>query len=208
MLIGIKSSAFSIDLQTQLIAILDRFGSRKVPKPDTLRQLLIGTAEYEFLHKPLAAISCVNAGIPKQEVQFWSKYSADDLYTIFQCLTASPSKVLNLIEQPILLNPREKKVFEYLQQFIGNASTEDVGHFLRFVTGSSVCPTRKIQITFNSLSGYARRPIAHTCGFTLEISTEYSNYLQFSEEMKAVLTNKNSWIMDAITVANKADTLN
>ena len=26
--------------------------------------------------------------------------------------------------------------------------------------------------------------------------------------MKAVLTNKNSWIMDAITVANKADTLN
>ncbi|XP_065903937.1 uncharacterized protein [Dysidea avara] len=204
--LGIKSSAFSIDLQTQLIAILDRFGSRKVPKPNTLRQLLISAAEYEFLQKPLAAISCVNAGIPKQEVQFWSKYSADDLYTIFQCLTASPSKVLNLIEEPVLLNPREKKVFEYLQQFIGNTSTEDVGNFLQFVTGSSVCPTRKIQITFNSLSGYARRPVAHTCGFTLEISTDYSNYLQFSEEMKAVLTNKNSW--SAITVANKADTLN
>ena len=94
---------------------------------------------------------------------------------------ASPSQVLNLIEEPVLLNPREKKVFEYLQQFIGNSSTEDVGRFLRFVTGSSVCPTRKIQIR---ISGYARGPIAHTCAFTLEISTEYSNYVQFSTEMK------------------------
>ena len=39
--LGIKASTFSIDLQTQLIAILERFRSRKAPNPQTLRQLLI-----------------------------------------------------------------------------------------------------------------------------------------------------------------------
>ena len=193
--LGMEASVFPIDLQTQLIAILDRFGSRNAPKPHNLRQLLIEAAEYEFLHKPLAAISCIHAGIPLQEQPFWSKYTVNQLYTIFQCLTASPSK---LIEEPVMLNAGEKRVFQFLQQFIGNSSNADIGHFLRFVTGSSVCPTKKIQITFNRVSGFARRPIAHTCAFTLEISTDYTNYVQFSSEMKAVLSNESSWFMDAI----------
>ena len=196
--LGVKASEFSIDLQTQLIDILDRFGSRKVPKPDNLRQLLIEAAEYEFLHKPLAAISCIHAGMPPQELPFWHKYTVDQLYTIFQCLTASPTKVLELIEEPVMLNAGEKRVLQFLQQFIGNISNEEVGHFLRFVTGSSVCPTKKIQITFNRASGFARRPIAHTCALTLELSTDYANYMQFSSEMRAVLSDESSWFMDAI----------
>ena len=200
--LNIKADFYPEELQSQLISILDRFGARKTPKPDTLTQLLIDSAEYEFLHKPLAAISAINAGIPKQEVEFWSKYAAEDLHKIFLSLTASPSKVMQLIEEPLVLNPREKKVFEYLLQFIGNASTEEVSHFLRFVTGSTVCPTQKIQIVFNRVSGFTRCPVGRTCGFTLEISTEYSNYMEFSEEMKTVLTNKNSWIMDIINVGD------
>ena len=34
--LGVKANTFSIDLQTQLIAILDQFGSRKAPNPQTL----------------------------------------------------------------------------------------------------------------------------------------------------------------------------
>ena len=51
---------------------------------------------------------------------------------------------------------------------------------------------------FNRVSGLARRPIAHTCAFTLEISTDYTNYMQFSTEMKAVLSDESSWFMDAL----------
>ena len=96
--LGVKASVFPIDLQTQLIAILDQFGSRKAPQPHNLRQLLIEAAAYEFLHKPLAAISCIYAGIPLQELPFWSKYTVDQFYTIFQCLTTLPTKVLELIK--------------------------------------------------------------------------------------------------------------
>ena len=196
--LGVKENTFSIDLQTQLITILDRFGSRKAPNPQNLRQLLTEAAEYEFLHKPLAAISSIYAGIPPQELQFWKNYSVNQLYSIFQSLSASPSKVLQLIEEPMMLHAGEKKVFQFLLQFVGNMSDEDIGRFLRFVTGSSVCPTKKLQITFNRLSGFSRRPIAHTCAFTLELSTDYGNYMQFTAEMKAVLNNDSSWFMDAI----------
>ena len=68
--LGVKASKVPMDLQTQLIDILNQFGSRKVPKPDNMRQLLIEAAEYEFLHKPLAAISCIHTGIPLQELPF------------------------------------------------------------------------------------------------------------------------------------------
>ena len=46
---------------------------------------------------------------------------------------------------------------------------------------------------------YQASPIAHICGFTVAISTEYANYMEFSEEIRAVLTNKSNWIMDVIT---------
>ena len=54
--------------------------------------------------------------------------------------------------------------------------------FLRFVTGSSTCSSNCLLIVFNSEEGMARRPIAHTCGFTLEVSTHYDSYYDFDGE--------------------------
>ena len=64
--------------------------------------------------------------------------------------------------------------------------TNDLCNFLRFTTGSSVCIASKISVTFNSSSGLARRPIAHTCSNTLELSG-YVNYHDFSAEWHAIL---------------------
>ena len=195
--LGINTNVFPIKLQTKIINILDRFGSRKAPKPDNLKQLLTEAAEFEFLRKPLAGISCINAGVPQQELPFWKKFTVEELYTVYQCLTATPAKVLDLLDESQVENHSEERIFQFLQQFVGNLSTEEVGIFLRFVTGSSV-PVGKIQVTFNRLCGLGRRPIAHTCSSTLELSTDYANYMQFCAEMKTVLHDEYSWIMDAI----------
>ena len=85
---------------------------------------------------------------------------------------------------------------------IGNMQPLELRHFLRFVTGASVAP--KIEITFNSLSGLACRPIAHTCGFNLELSTAYTNYDDFYGDLKSVPTStseESSWRMDALGVS-------
>ena len=74
--------------------------------------------------------------------------------------------------------------------------------FLRFVTGSSVCSVclaSNIKITFNSLVGLARRPIAHTCGSMLELPSTYSMYLDFVMEFQAILSDEEFiWRMDSI----------
>ena len=74
--------------------------------------------EYQFLHKQLATISSIPAGIPTQELQFWKSYIVNQLYSIFQSLSASSSKVLHLIEEPVMLHGGEKKVFQFLLQYV------------------------------------------------------------------------------------------
>ena len=90
-------------------------------------------------------------------------------------------------------------MFNYLRQYIGNMTLEELRLFLRFVTGSSVCSATKIEIQFNMLSGLARRPISHTCSNLLELSATYLSYPEFVKDFKHVLSDKTyTWIMDSL----------
>ena len=59
-----------------------------------------------------------------------------------------------------------------------NLPQEELTCLLRFVMGSSALMATKISVSFNNLSGIARRPISHTCNCVLELSTNYSSYLK------------------------------
>ena len=96
---------------------------------------------------------------------------------------------------------RQERIMLYLRQYIGSLNTGDLEQFLRFVTGSCVFMPVKIQVSFNSLSGTARRPIAHTCEPSLELSSTYVTYLEFAIELKAVMNvsdNSPAWAMNAL----------
>ena len=80
---------------------------------------------------------------------------------------------------------------------IGNPSTKDLRHLLQFITGSSVCSS-KIYMQFNAITRLARRPIAHTCDSTVELSTAYQNYDDFIEEFLNHTEDEFSWKMDAL----------
>ena len=98
-------------------------------------------------------------------------------------------------------NDLEERVCSYLTTMIGNMQVSELSLFLRFVTGASVCIVPKIKVEFNALSGFARRPIAHTCDCVLELPTSYTNYDEFRGEFKAIfdITKENfSWRMDAL----------
>ena len=62
---------------------------------------------------------------------------------------------------------------------------------MHFVTGSSVCTVRRIDVSFNTLSGLARRPVAHTCDPLLELPSTYMNYSEFYSEFQAILSETN-----------------
>ena len=132
---SISSGVFPEQLKAKLINLLDRFGFRQIPNHKNLKQLLVEAAKFEFFNRPLAAFSSFNAGIPDNEQAFWNGFSVEQLYSLYVTLTASPTKVLQLLEDSPSQTPSEERVFQYLQQFIGNLSVEEVGLFLRFVSG-------------------------------------------------------------------------
>ena len=96
------------------------------------------------------------------------------------------------------MNSAEDRVFGYLLSFVGNMKQNELRLFLRFVTGSSVLLAKQIMVSFNGLTGLARRPISHTCECHLELPVSYATYPEFELEFMKVLTSEVSWAMDAV----------
>lgn len=86
----------------------------------------------------------------------------------------------------------------YLKQYIGSLSKKKLSLILRFVTGSCVFTTQSIQVTFNNVSGFTRRPIAHMCACMIELSVAYDTFMEFENEIDSILIDKGSFIMSAI----------
>ena len=166
-------------------------------KTSNLVTLIEQVARYEFCIKPAAAIVLLHSGIPLNHATFWATKNASDIQSLHHRLTATPSKVISKIDLSEASNPSEERVCGYLMTMIGNMQPLELRLFLRFIAGASVCIAPKIEIMFNSLSGLARRPIAHTCDFNLELSTAYTNYDDFYGDLKSILTSTGeefSWL--------------
>ena len=196
---ALKVKEFGQDVKTSLINILSRFGCRDVPTPANIRQILCGIAQHLFKSQPFATICVMNAAIPTKHVQFWHAFDCNELYAAYDALTANPSKLLKKIREPEFKNPNEQHIFTYFQQYIGQMNADDAKRVVRFITGSSVLTSEDIRVEFNALSRIARRPIAHTCSNTLELSCTYKTFLEFVEEFSTLLSNEEyCWSMDSV----------
>ena len=196
-----SSVPFSSSMAEDLVNILSRFGCRQRPTHLNLSKVIEDVARYEFCVKPAAALALIHTGIPQNHKLFWEKKSASDVHALFYRMSVTPSKVLSFLEFSFATNENESRVSSYLTTMIGNMTVSELSLFLRFVTGASVCIVPKIRVEFNGLSGFGRRPIAHTCDSVLELPTSYINYDDFYGEFKVILDTTNdsfSWRMDAV----------
>ena len=194
-----KLPSFSAEILSGLIHALSFYGCREVPRPETLKRILLQISNFEFRMKPASALASIHSGIPTKHLPFWEKMAVGELYSIYSTLSVSRGKVLTMFEGCTTANPTEERILSYLKLYVGSMHLDDLRAFLRFVTGSCVCTARRIIIAFNRLDGLARRPIAHTCNYTLELPTTYSTFSDFSSEFQLVLNDDDSaWVMDAL----------
>ena len=193
-----KQPAFSSDLMPLVLSLFSRYGVRQLPTPPQFQHMLSQVAAYEFISKPSAAISLIYSGVPDQHRPFWKKLYVDDFFTIYGAQTVSVETVLTILENAVGTNVNEERILCYLRQYIGSMNSDSLRSFLRFVTGSTVCSSPSIEVTFNGLTGSARRPIAHTCAPSLELPCTYKTYLEFVDELDKCLSNPYAWFMDAL----------
>ena len=85
----------------------------------------------------------------------------------------------------------------HLKRFIRGLDEAKLTTFLRFTTASDVLVTDTLTISFNNDEGLQRRPIAHTCSYTLEVPSTYASFCELREEFMAIL-NSDSWEMNRV----------
>ena len=102
-----------------------------LPTPATLFSAIESISSYEFLIKPAAAIALIYSGIPSA---FWLNKSVYDLCSIYNQLTVTNRKVLNLLVSFEAKSANEACIYGYLTSMIGNMNRYELRSLLRFIT--------------------------------------------------------------------------
>lgn len=178
----------SVDVD-ELIDVLSNYDCKVLPTEENIAQIVAELANQEIVQKPAYISDCFYDVVKNM----LSKADLDNLYN--NCKPSSKN-ILHLMEFEIY-TPEHEKVISFLKKYIRDADDNIRMSFLRFTTGSDIPLGQPIKITFSTYKGLERRPIAHTCGNTIEISEHYDNYIEFRSEFNNIL-NSNIWVMDIV----------
>ena len=185
--------------QHVVIPLLSRFQYNSIPNPQDVQALLPKIAKFALLIKPHFALSEIRRGMQDAHPSFWGMCNNPTLIvSLYDLLQPTTERVLAMVSEPQFNTMSKQTVFDYLRRFIQSLSTDDLGKFLRFTTGFSVCGPGSIKLVFNSVQGFQRRPTADTCTPSLSLSVTYSSYNDFSAEFHSLLGSSHLWFFDSI----------
>ena len=188
------------DRQVKLLTdMFGAFGYQDIPRVGTIRLQIATIARNELVDKPAPLVALMRKGIPEHQFEsFWSHLTIDDISTIMHAQMPTGQKVVDVLNTgDAVLTQQQENAMYFLKSFILTADHEELAKFLWFVTGSTVQPL-KIDILFQTMHGAARRPIAHTCSNTLELSDNYWSFQDMREEFRHVLSSPHSFEMNMI----------
>lgn len=175
---------------------LDRFKCKRIPKntKDDVENVLAELAQYELIQV------CRYASLhwtPARSLKYLDEFGTlSAINTLYEKVTPTNKRVLKLFTA----HPKttaERETFGFLQRYIRGLSHERLTMFLRFCTGATMLCVDKVRVDFNSDEGMTRRPIAHTCGPSLQLSSTYESYAELREEFNAVLSS-GFWDIDIL----------
>ncbi|XP_053288829.1 uncharacterized protein LOC128449596 [Pleuronectes platessa] len=180
------------DDEDEFLDLMDRMGVRTVPTQENLKAVLLQVAHKQIIQQPKYALDNIAAVAGPTLRKFFP--SVLEIHKMYDDLRPTTRKVLKLITaSPNTAS--ENQSLRFLHQYIRGLDEIGLRKILRFMTGSDVICVKKIEVIFTSLEGLARRPIAHTCGPTLELPSTYNSYPELRSEIESILSS-NSFTMD------------
>ncbi|XP_061610704.1 uncharacterized protein LOC133468616 isoform X2 [Phyllopteryx taeniolatus] len=180
------------DDEEEFLDLMDRMGVRTVPTQDNLRAVLIQVAHKQIIQHPKYALDNIAEVAGPTLRKFFP--NVEDMKKLYEDIKPTTQKVIKMITA-FPATSAENQSLRFLHQYIRGLDEISLRKLMRFLTGSDVICVKEIQITFTSLEGLARRPIAHTCGPTVELPSTYSSYPELRAEMEAILSS-NTHAMD------------
>ncbi|XP_076735375.1 uncharacterized protein LOC143414576 [Maylandia zebra] len=181
--------------EEDLLDLFTRMGSHFLPPKNNMQPAIETMAHKAILQEPKYIMDCFSTPMAHLQLKLADKESVLSLY---ETKKATGKRLVQLFEATkIMLSHGEQTTFNHLQRYVKNADETKAEKILRFCTGSSVICVDKILVCFNAETGLNRRPVAHTCGATLEVPCTYSSYPEFRTEFDNVLSS-NYFEMDII----------
>ncbi|XP_028517850.1 uncharacterized protein LOC114576047 [Exaiptasia diaphana] len=117
----------------------------------------------------------------------------EDIESLCEARRPTTKKVIKAL-QATPSNEAERQSLQFLKKFIRSLDVKSLEAFLKFTTGSfTMMGEVGLSISFTTLEGFARRPIAHTCGPSLELPCTYQSYPELVEEFTAILREQEAW---------------
>ena len=188
--IVLKEVAAANDDVLELLSNLD---CKHKPCDSNLKEIILEIAQKELIQKPQYVCNCWASILSALQVYF---PDVNALCSQYESVIPTNSKVVHILKA----NPTcsaETDVLGYLKRYIRGLEPSKLSLFLRFTTGSDIMVTDTLHISFTSSEGFGRRPVAHTCGFTLELPSTYANSCELREEFNNILSADN-WEMDIV----------
>ena len=177
----------------ELLDFLSTFDCKKLVKPDNMKCIIHEIAHKELIQKPQYVAECWKSIIPLLKEHFDQPLT---IHSVYEKLCPTVHRVISSF-QAEETNEAERDVMKHLKRFIRGLDKLRLGKFLHFVTGSDVMLCDHISVIFTKLDGLQRRPVAHTCTFTLEIPSTYQSFAEFREEFNSIL-EANTWEMNIV----------
>ena len=177
----------------ELLDFLSAFDCKRRVTQDNLEETIRELAHKEIIQKPQYVADCWGPIVSHLKLYFPDMFSLHELYS---SILPTNVKVISLLKAKPL-TAAEGETLAHLKRFIRGLDESKLATFLRFTTASDVLVTDTLTISFTNNEGFQRRPVAHTCSYTLELPSTYSSFCEFREEFMAVL-NADNWEMTIV----------
>lgn len=194
LLTALKEDDLSTEQNDELIDFLERFNARRVPVKGGRRAIVLELAHKELVQRAKFVIDSWKKPLQFGLGNMSSFSSVENIETLYESSKPTVKRVLNLFKAEPTSNS-QRDVFSFLKRYIRGMDDEKLVKFLRFCTGASMICVEGIRVSFSSIDGLARRPVAHTCGCVIELPVTYESFPQFREEMNNVLGSQ-YWDID------------
>jgi hypothetical protein len=172
---------------------LSNFDCRRVASLHNIHDIIMELAHKELIQKPKYVSDCWSDIIAKLKLYF---PTIEDLVAFYKSHEPTNAKVVDMLHADIT-NDGEREAFNHLKKYVRGLEKSKLYAFLKFVTAADIIITDKIQVSFSTITGAARRPISHTCGCTLELPSTYANFCELREEFSNILS-ADSWEMNIV----------
>lgn len=166
----------------------------KRPTKENIESIILELAHQELVQKPRYIVNCWTA-ILKELQTDPAVQTPKTLSKLYDSRNPTAKKVIKLFKASPS-NDMEIQTLNHLKRYIKSLEGRKLERLLHFVTGSDVICFSEIEITFNNLSGIARRPVVHTCGPLLELPTTYESYTDMAEEFANIMREEQAWSFD------------